>query len=404
MTNDKPLTGVRVIDISSSYAAPTATMYLADMGADVIKVEPPRGDDSRTWGPPFVAGEAAWFLSANRNKRSVCIDFSHEAGHAALMRLLQGADVFVENINPAKLQRLKLAPEQLRLRFPRLVYCAVSGFGLTGPDLDRPGYDLIGQARSGMMSVTGAANGMPQRVSTALSDVAAGTVAAFAIAAALYKQQRTGEGELVDVSLLEVDLAFMAPRIASFLAGDPEPSPSGGSDSVIAVYQPFETADRPIVVAVGNDMMWQRFCRALELPQLAADASLRTNAGRRQRRTEIIKVIANQMIKHPAEEWLRRLDEERVPVSPISFLSDVVADPQVTAREAIASWSHPIAGEVRTVMSPWRLGSQPEERTAARPAPLLGAHGVEVLHEAGFDDDQINKLEKEGAIWLPPNQ
>src|SRR6476660_7666543 len=215
-----PLHGVRVVDISSSYAAPTASMYLADMGADVIKVEPPRGDDARGWGPPFLNGEAAWFLSVNRNKRSLCLDIREETGREILFQLLESADVFVENLNPAKLEKHGLSLSGLRARFPHLVICAFSGFGLDGPDAALPGYDLIAQARSGMMSVTGD-DGIPQRVSTALSDVASGTVAAFAIAAALVRQQQTGEGEIVDNALLEADLALMSPRVASFLAGDP---------------------------------------------------------------------------------------------------------------------------------------------------------------------------------------
>jgi crotonobetainyl-CoA:carnitine CoA-transferase CaiB-like acyl-CoA transferase len=378
-------------------------MYLADMGADVIKVEPLHGDDSRRWGPPFLGGESAWFLAANRNKRSICMDFSTTAGYATLMRLLDWADVFVENLNPAKLDRLHLAPARIQERFPRLVYCALSGFGLTGPDRGRPGYDLIGQARSGLMSVTGAADGAPQRVSTALSDIAAGTVAAYAVAAALYHRQRTGAGDLVDVSLLEADLAFMAPRIASYLAGDSEPRPSGGSDSVLAIYQPFETADAPIVVAVGNDAMWLRFCMALDLPDLAADPDLRTNSHRRRRRREIVGVIADRLVERTAAEWLRRLADADVPSAPISFLSDVLEDPQVHARSAIAAWTHPAAGPVRTVMSPWLLGSRPDARTTPRPAPLLGADGADVLREAGLDDEDIRKLAEDGAVWLPPN-
>ena len=200
-----PLSGVRVVDLSSSYAGPTATMYLGDMGADVIKVERPEtGDDARFWGPPFVGEEAAWFLSANRNKRSVCLNISDEEGHSVLLRLLGSADVFVENLNPGKLGRLRLDPETLRSRFPRLIYCALSGFGLDGPDRDRPGYDLIAQARSGLMSVTGARGGTPQRVSTALSDIVAGMAAAFTISSALVRQQRSGEGELIDVALLDL--------------------------------------------------------------------------------------------------------------------------------------------------------------------------------------------------------
>ena len=238
------------------------------MGADVIKIEPLRGDDARGWGPPFLNGEAAWFLSVNRNKRSMCLDLRSEQGRDVLFQLLATADVFIENIVPTKLEKHGLGLEGLRERFPQLVICAFSGFGLDGPDASLPGYDLIAQARSGLMSVTGV-DGVPQRVSTALSDVAAGTVAAFAIAAALVRQQRTGEGEIVDVALLEADLALMSPRIASFLAGEPEPKPCAGADSVVAIYQSMRTADRTIVVALGNDNHWQRACAALGLDHLA---------------------------------------------------------------------------------------------------------------------------------------
>jgi crotonobetainyl-CoA:carnitine CoA-transferase CaiB-like acyl-CoA transferase len=399
MGREGPLSGVRVVDISTSYAGPTATMYLGDMGADVIKVERPEtGDDARFWGPPFLGGESAWFLSANRNKRSACLDFSKKEGLAALMRLLEEADVFVENLNPAKLDGLGLDPATLRSRFPRLVYCALSGFGLDGPDRDRPGYDLIAQARSGLMSVTGERGGAPQRVSTALSDVVAGMVAAFAVAAALVRQQRTGEGELVDVALLDADLALMAPRIASFLAGEPEPRPSGGTDSVLAVYQPFDTADRPIVVAVGNDGMWRRFCEVLGLGRLGSDPELSTNAGRRERRGEILEKIAARLLEEPAAYWVRRLGEAAVPCQTVRFLSEVVEDPQVEARRTIAETPHPLAGVVRTVGSPWRLGTDgaPPEH---RPAPVLGADTVEVLAEAGYPAGEVDELLKEGAAW-----
>jgi len=398
-----PLSGVRVVDVSTSYAGPTATMYLGDMGADVIKVERSGiGDDARLWGPPFLGdeagGESAWFLSANRNKRSVCLDLSTERGLAALMRLLDGADVFVENINPAKLEKRGLDPKVLRERFPRLIYCALSGFGLDGPDRAKPGYDLIAQARSGLMSVTGAKGGTPQRVSTALSDVVAGMVAAFAVAAALVRQQSTGEGELVDVSLLDADLALMAPRVASFLAGEPEPRPSGGTDSVLAVYQPFETADRPIVVAVGNDKMWQRFCDALGLEKLREDPGLATNASRRERREEILGQVSARLRERPAAYWLERLARAAVPCQTVQTLSEVVEDPQVVARHAICETAHPLAGMVRTVGSPWRLGAGGAGREH-RPAPVLGADTVEALREAGYADGAVDELLKGGAAW-----
>ena len=394
-----PLSGVRVVDLSSSYAGPTATMYLGDMGADVIKVERPKtGDDARFWGPPFVGEEAAWFLSANRNKRSVCLNISDKEGHAALLRLLESADVFVENLNPGKLEGLSLDPETLRSRFPRLIYCALSGFGLDGPDRDRPGYDLIAQARSGLMSVTGARGGTPQRVSTALSDIVAGMVAAFTISSALVRQQRLGEGELIDVALLDADLALMAPRIASFLAGEPEPRPSGGTDSVLAIYQPFETADRPIVVAVGNDQMWNRFCKVLGLERLAEDPALATNAGRRERREEILKPIAARLAEQPAVHWLERFREAAVPCQVIQFLSEVAEDEQVKARHAIAEIEHPTAGKVRTVNSPWRFGTDSKQQEH-RPAPMLGADTREVLREAGYAEAEIDELTERGAAW-----
>ena len=315
MSGTGPLQGVRVVDIASSYAAPTASMYLADMGADVIKIEPLRGDDARGWGPPFLNGEAAWFLSVNRNKRSMCLDLRSEQGRDVLFQLLATADVFLENIVPTKLEKHGLGLEGLRERFPQLVICAFSGFGLDGPDASLPGYDLIAQARSGLMSVTGV-DGVPQRVSTALSDVAAGTVAAFAIAAALVRQQRTGEGEIVDVALLEADLALMSPRIASFLAGEPEPKPCAGADSVVAIYQSMRTADRTIVVALGNDNHWQRACAALGLDHLAQREELGTNAGRRAHRREVVDEIQEKLEVMPSGHALKLLQDVGVPCAP----------------------------------------------------------------------------------------
>lgn len=394
-----PLAGVKVVDISSSYAAPTTSMYLADMGADVVKIEPIRGDDARGWGPPFVNGEAAWFLSVNRNKRSLCLDLRHEQGREVLFRLLESADVFIENLNPAKLEKHGLGLTALQERFPQLVICALSGFGLDGPDAALPGYDIIAQARSGLMSVTGVDN-VPQRVSTALSDVAAGTVAAFAVAAALVRQQTTGQGEIVDISLLEADLAFMAPRIAGFLAGGEEPRPCGGTDSVVAVYQPFATADRPVVVALGNDRLWHRACRALGMDHLADDDGLATNAQRRGRRDEVVEAFAAVLVDMPADDVLKTLQEVGVPCAPINYLSEVVTDPQVVARRAIVEQHHPVAGSFPTVAAPWRLGSS-SSREPRTPAPLLGQHGSEILTEAGIETTMMEQLVQEGVVWLP---
>ncbi len=394
-----PLHGVTVVDISSSYAAPTTSMYLGDMGADVMKIEPPRGDDARGWGPPFVNGEAAWFLSVSRNKRSLCLDIRSERGREVLYRLLKTADVFIENLNPSKLEAHGLGLADLRARFPHLVICGLSGFGLDGPDAALPGYDLIAQARSGLMSVTGV-DGVPQRVSTALSDVAAGTVAAFAVAAALVRQRTTGQGEIVDISLLEADLAFMSPRIASFLAGAEEPRPCGGMDSVIAVYQSFATTDRAIVVACGNDRLWQRACRALGLDELAEDATLATNAQRSSRREEVVDAFSDVLASMTSEKALQVLQEAGVPCALINHLSEVVSDPQVVARQAIVEQRHPVAGSFRSVAAPWRLGSEDSRTPTLRP-PLLGEHGAEILSVAGYDRAAVTELQEAGVVWIP---
>ena len=395
-----PLHGTTVVDLSTSYAGPTASMYLADLGADVVKVERPgRGDDCRHWGPPFVEGASAWFASANRNKRSIALDLRSPGGVEVLHRLIADADVLIENLNPAKLERLGLAPAETMARHPRLIYCAMSGMGLTGPDSHLPGYDLVAQARSGLMSVTGPAGGSPQRVSTALSDVVTGMSAALAISAALVRQRSWGVGELIDVSLLDSDLALMAPRIASYLAGEPEPRPSGGTDSVLSVYQTFATADREIVLAVGNDVIWQRLCGALGLTDLAHDERLGDNAGRREHRPEVVERISEVLAGRPARHWLDIMQDAGVPASLVQGLSEVAADPQVVARGAIL----PVPGQVEGlngVRSPFRLDSVPEPRNER--FPDLGEHTVELMRELGFEEEDIERLLDCRAVEAAP--
>ncbi|MDI6520318.1 CoA transferase [Streptomyces coelicoflavus] len=390
-----PLEGLRVVDMTTSYAGPTASMYLADLGAQVIKVERPvHGDDARSWGPPFAGGTSAWFASANRNKRSVALDLRAPGGRDVLLRLLDAADVFLQNLNPSKLTRLGLDGPSLLRRNPGLIYCAMSGYGLDGPDSHLPGYDLVAQARSGLMSVTGEKGGAPQRVSTALSDIATGMAAAIAISAAAVRQARSGTGEIIDVSLLDTDLALMAPRIAAFHAGEPEPAPSGGTDSVLAVYQPFETADRTIVVAVGNNPMWQRLCRALGLDDLAEEDALTDNAGRREHRERISARIAETLRGRPASQWLRVLAGADVPATLVQSLSEVVDDDQVTARDSIM----PVPDSNRalvSVRSPFRLASSPAPRNER--FPRLGEHTAQVLRELGYSPQAMAHLAVTGA-------
>jgi crotonobetainyl-CoA:carnitine CoA-transferase CaiB-like acyl-CoA transferase len=387
-----------VIDTTTSYAGPTASMYLADLGATVIKIERPvHGDDTRHWGPPFVDGASAWFASANRNKHSIAINLREPAGLAILHALLDEADVFLQNMNPAKLERLGIDGPTLLARNPRLVYCAMSGFGLDGPDSDLPGYDLVAQARSGLMSVTGEKGGTPQRVSTALSDVVTGMTAALAINAALVRQGAEGVGDIIDVSLLDSDLALMAPRIAAFHAGEPEPAPSGGTDSVLAVYQPFPTADRTIVVAIGNDAMWRRFCGVVGLPELGDDPALSDNAGRRAERPRLTEVLSERLVTRPAREWQALLGEAEVPCALVQTLSEVVADPQVIERRALLDVPGS-DGRLVSVRSPFRLDSLPEPRNERFPA--LGADSHRVLSELGIDPERIEELARLGVVGL----
>ena len=366
-----PLDGVRVIDISSSYAAPTTSMYLADMGADVIKIEPVRGDDARGWGPPFLNGEAAWFLSVNRNKRSLCLDIRSDKGKEVLFSLLATADVFIENINPVKLDKHGLGLAGLQERFPQLVICAFSGFGLTGPDScaarlrpHRPGPVGTHERHGRRWS--------PQRVSTALSDVAAGTVAAFAVASALVKQQQTGVGEVVDVALLEADLAFMSPRIASFLAGDPNPVPCEGRDSVVAIYQSMRTADRPIVVAIGNDGHWQRSCAALGIEHLAERPDLATNAGRRAKRDEVVGAFQERLETHVLGRGAQATPGRRYPLLTHQLALRGGHGPAGRGARAIIEYEHPwrVCSVGSAQPGVWRR--IPSDRPVRRPAPLQG--------------------------------
>ncbi|WP_371129271.1 CaiB/BaiF CoA transferase family protein [Rhodococcoides fascians] len=375
--------------MTTSYAGPTAAMYLGDLGATVIKVERPGlGDDARGWGPPFVDGVSAWFASANRNKKSIVLDLRKKEGLDALLRLVDTSDVFLQNMNPAKLVRMGIDGEALQARNPRLIYCGLSGFGLDGPDSALPGYDLVAQARSGLMSVTGESGRSPQRVSTALSDVVTGMCAAIAINASLVRQALRNEGEIIDVSLLDTDLAMMAPRIAAFHAGEIEPAPSGGTDSVLAIYQSFEAADRSVVIAIGNDQMWQRFCSAIGLLELASDPALSDNAGRRAARRRISSLVADRIASRTAAEWLQLFKSIDVPASLVQSLSEVVADPQIVARGSLV----PVPGsdgELVTVRSPFRLASvkQRNERF-----PELGAHSREVLLDIGYTAADVDRM------------
>jgi crotonobetainyl-CoA:carnitine CoA-transferase CaiB-like acyl-CoA transferase len=327
------LEGVRVIDLTTSVAGPSATMLLADMGAEVLKIERPvGGDDARAWGPPFLDDDSLWFLSVNRNKKSVALDYSKSEGLEILRRLVRLADVVVVNLPPRVARKLKVDAEALRSLRHELIYVSITGFGLEGERADWTCYDLIAEGYAGVMDLTGAANGEPQKIGAPAADMLAGQDAAFAVVCALFERQRTGNGHVIDIALVDSMTRFLACRIVPYLGSGDIPTRSGGKDSVIAIYQSFETADDPITLGLGNDNLWQRFWEAVGRPDAADLPGMRTNADRRKRRQDIVAVIADILREKPRSHWLALFRGARIPAGPINSIDQVVADKALLER------------------------------------------------------------------------
>jgi crotonobetainyl-CoA:carnitine CoA-transferase CaiB-like acyl-CoA transferase len=386
-----------VLDLTRILSGPFATMTLADLGADVVKVEQPgQGDDTRQWGPPFQGEEAAYFLSVNRNKRSLAVDLKSPEGLAAVRRLALTADVLVENFRPGTADRLGLGYEELSRENPGLVYASISGYGQTGPDSRRPGYDAIAQARSGIMSVTGEANGPPVRVGVSSSDLVAGMWATIGILAALHEKQRSGRGQWVDISLLDGSVSWLTYVASGYFASGEIPRRYGSAHPTIAPYQAFATADGFVMVAVGNDGLWRRFASALQRDDLEADERFQTNPSRVAHRDALIPLIEVTMLSRTTDEWVRVLDGAGVPVGPIQTVDQALSDPQVIARGMVAEVQHPTAGPMRVVGCPIRLTRTPASvRTAP---PLLGQHTDDILAGLGLSGSEIAELREAGAV------
>lgn len=327
------LADVRIIDLTTSIAGPSGTMLLADMGAEVIKIERPGGgDDARSWGPPFLDGESLWFASVNRNKKSVALDFSKATGLDLLHRLVRQADIVFVNLPPRAARKLKVDAQTLCAVRPDLIYVSITGFGMTGGRADWTCYDLIAEGYSGIMDITGAAGGEPQKIGAPAADMLAGQDAAFATVAALYARRATGKGRVVDVALVDSMTRLLSCRIMSYLGSGELPTRSGGKDSVIAIYQTFDTADKPIALALGNDNIWKRFWIAVGDAAYAESADLGTNYDRRERRDQIVARIARILRDKPRDHWLTLLREARVPAGPINNVAEVVEDETLLAR------------------------------------------------------------------------
>ena len=403
----RALEGVRVLDLSRVLAGPWCTQTLADLGADVIKVERPPsaghagGDDTRGWGPPFLkdaqgkdTAEAAYFLGANRNKRSVLIDIAQPAGQELVRELAAQCDVLVENFKVGDMTRYGLDAHSLRLRLPRLVYCSITGYGQTGPYADRAGYDYAVQGLGGLMSVTGERDGQPgagpQKVGVAVADLFTGMYATVAVLAALRHRDTTGEGQVIDMALLDTQVAMLANLGANYLVTGNAPQRAGNAHQNIVPYQVFEVADGHLILAVGNDAQFARCCGVAGCPELALDKRFVTNALRVQHREQLVPLLADLMRQRPRDAWLQALDAAKVPCGPINNLAQVFADPQVQARAMVSTVAHPHQAALALVSSPMKLSATPVQ--TLRAPPLLGQHTDEVLAELGIAAERRRAL------------
>ena len=401
-----PLTGVRVFDLTRVLAGPSCTQLLGDLGADVVKIERPGlGDDTRKWGPPYAAGvdgrdtaESAYYLSANRNKRSLTLDLTKPAGQALARRLIARSDVLIENFKVGDLARHGLDYPSLKESFPNLIYCSITGFGQTGPYAARAGYDYLAQALGGVMSVTGPADGVPTRIGVAIADLLTGLYAANAVMAALYHRARGGAGQHIDLSLLDAQIAGLANVGQYVLTSGENPPRLGNGHSTIVPYDTYRSADGWLVLAVGNDSQFGKFCDFAGRPDLARDTRFKTNDARVRHRAEITPILQGILERQPTRHWVDGLAGLGVPVCPINTIAETFADPQVRHRGMEIALAHALTAEpVRLIGSPIKLSETPVSYRHA--PPVLGQHTDEVLREIlDLSDAEIGTLRKEGAI------
>jgi crotonobetainyl-CoA:carnitine CoA-transferase CaiB-like acyl-CoA transferase len=396
-----PLSGLKVIELCHVLAGPTCGVMLADMGADIIKVERiPGGDDTRRTVPPKIGDEAASFLMMNRNKRGIAVDLKTEDGKLVVRRLLKDADVVTENYRRGAMDRMGLGYDTLRKSNPRLIYCAISGFGRTGPYADRGGFDLIAQGMSGLMSITGEGPGRPPvKVGAPVTDITAGILAAMGILAALHARTETGEGQMVDTSLFEAGIVQTYWQSAIALATGVAPGPMGSAHPLNAPYEAFETTDGWITLGAANPATWQHLIRLLERPELAQDPRFADSSARIVNRVVLAETLAPEFKKRSSAEWLEALERAKVPAGPVLDVLQMQSDPQTIAREMVTETTHSKLGPVKTIGAPVKFSETPT--SVRRGAPMFGEHTREVLREYGFADPEIERMAAAGAIHVP---
>ncbi len=398
MDEPSALAGLAILDLTQALAGPYCTMLLGDMGADVVKIEPPEGDQSRGWGPPFLAGESAYFLSVNRNKRGLTLNLKKPEARAILRRLAEGADAIV--INQPRIESLRELGadyETMKGCNPRLVYCSITGYGLAGPRAGRPGYDLLAQAESGLMALTGEPEGGPMRYPIPLADATTGLYAALGIVTALLARERTGDGQFIDMALLDSQVAWLSIMAGNYFATGQRPARPCNRHPNIVPYQPFRAADKHLIVAVGSERLWAAFCRALGIGEgIGADPRFKTNRDRLAHRDELVGELERIFVTQPAAHWLALLHAAGIPSAPINEVDDILNADYLQARGMIVELEHPLAGLVRSLGNPVALaGTPPVYRL---PPPTLGQHSAGILAGLGYGDGEVAELRAAGVV------
>ena len=397
---DEPtaLSGTTILDLTQALAGPYCTLLLGDLGADVIKIEPPDGDQARGWGPPFLSGESAYFISANRNKRGLTLNLKTPQGRTILHQLADSADVLV--INQPRIESLRELGadyDTLSARNPRLVYCSITGYGLVGPRAGRPGYDVLAQAESGLMSLTGEPEGQPMRYPIPLADATTGLYAALGVVTALLARQRTGRGQFIDMALLDSQVAWLTVIAGNYFASGQRPARLGNRHPNIVPYQPFHAADKAMIVAVGSERLWAHFCRVLGIEDtIGADPRFTTNRDRLVHCEELIQALEQIFQRQPAEHWLQVLQAAGIPCAPINEVDEILGADYLQARGMIVEMEHPLAGRVRSLGNPVALaGTPPRYRL---PPPTLGQHTAQILAGLGYGEAEIAALREARAV------
>ena len=394
----KALQDIQVLDLTRALAGPFCTLMLGDYGADVIKIEiPETGDDTRHWGPPFIGDESAYFLSINRNKRSLTLNFKEQEAIKIFLKLVEKADVVVENFTPGVMKRFGLDYEAVKAINPSIIYCSISGFGQDGPYQNRPAYDQIMQGVSGLMSITGEPDGEPQKVGIAVSDIGAGMWAAFAVMTALHHRSNSGDGQHIDISMLDAQVAWMTYQAAYFFANEEPPKRLGAAHPTLVPYQAFMSQDGKYVnVAVGSERLWERFCEGVNRMDLKDDPNFAQNGDRVRNRSTLVPLLQEYFLTQPADYWVNALQSVNVPAGPINDLADVFSDPQILHREMLVEIPHPTLKSIKQTGLPLKFSVTPG--AFDKHPPLLGEHNEEILNSLGYSAQDIAGLTNNGVI------